>query len=155
MAPSQGYVSQQKGGSEITKYVVRKENIKGVRGFRLLKGLGTPTEIQQELQNMIDVLLDRVDSPVDPDNPLALMTVANAYLARAREIEFLILGLERTGEIKRTPRAVDTSKADPYYKLRTGELQSFIEIAEKAVEEGSRRLSAEQLVYDRSVRGLG
>lgn len=140
----------------MTKYTIKKESTKinGVRGITLPVGLGTPSEINKELQHMIGVLLDRVDSPVDNRDPLALMRVANAYLARAREIEFLILTLEREGTVKRTPRTIDMNKADPYYTLRTGELQSFISIAEKAVDEGSRRLSAAQLQHDRTVRGL-
>ena len=145
--------SRQRNGSEMPKYVL-KDKINGVRGFSLPIGLGTPEEINKELASMIDVLLDRVESPVDNRDPLALMKVANGYLARAREIEFLILTLEREGKVKKTPRAIDTSKSDPYYTLRTGELQSFIAIAEKAVDEGSRRLSAAQLQHDRTVRGL-
>lgn len=145
--------SQPRNGSDMPKYVL-KEKVNGVRGFVLPAGLGTPQEINKELSSMIDVLLDRVESPVDNRDPLALMRVANGYLARAREIEFLILAREREGTTKRTPRTVDMSKADPYYTLRTGELQSFIAIAEKAVDEGSRRLSAAQLQHDREVRGL-
>ena len=137
----------------MTKYIIKK-TIKGVRGFQVPDGLGTVDEIEAELSSMIDVLLDRVDSPVDNNKPLALMTVANAYLARAREIKFRILSLERRGVVKKTPRSVDVTKTDSYYALRVGELETFIELAKEAVDEGSRRLSAAQLLHEREIRGL-
>lgn len=98
---------------------------------------------------MIDVLLDRVVAPMDNDNPLALMTVANAYFARASEISFLIHAMEREGLVK-----TGRGSGDEYYKFRTGELADFLELAKRSIDEGSRRLSAAQLEHDRQVRGL-
>lgn len=136
-------------GVSVSKYVLKDKGKE-----EKIVGLGTPDELSDECQSMIDVLLDRTKSPVDNGSPLGLLTVANAYLARAREMEFLIYRLEREGVVRRTPRSVDMAKADPYYTFRTGELAAFIQIAEKAVELGSRRLTAARLEFDRSVRGL-
>jgi hypothetical protein len=125
-----------------------------LRGIKLPTGLGSVEELHNELQNMIDVLLDRARTPVDNNDPLALMKIANAYYARAMEIAFLIHTLERKGIVKRTPRVTDMTKADPYYIFRTGELDTFIKLAERSIDEGSRRLSAVQLEHNRHVRGL-
>jgi hypothetical protein len=103
---------------------------------------------------MIKSLLDITKVPADNSNPMELLNKANAYLARGREMEFIIYRLEREGVVRRTPRTVDMSKADPYYTFRTGELATFIEMAEKSVELGSRRLTFARLEFDRSVRGL-
>lgn len=120
-----------------------------LRGIDLPNGLGTIDELHAELQSMINVLLDRVPAPVDNNNPLGLMTVANAYFARASEMAILIYAMERDGRVK-GGRGSD----DPYHLFRTGELNVFMEMAKKSVDEGSRRLSAAQLEHDRTVRGL-
>ena len=98
---------------------------------------------------MINVLLDRNQAPVDNDNPLALMTVANAYFARASEMVFLIHAMEREGLVKG-----GRGSKDEYHMFRTGELAVFLELAKRSIDEGSRRLSAAQLEHERQTRGL-
>ena len=103
-------------------------------------GLGLPVvdELWKELQGYIDILLGRKAPPVDSPY-LALAEVATAYYCRAQEIDATIHSGERSGDIV---------KGSPYYKFRTGELRSFIELAKKAAELGSRRLTQERLIHD-------
>ena len=63
--------------------------------------------------------------------------MAAAYYSRAREIEQLIYFGEQDGSI---------SRGSQYYKLRTGALGSFIQMASKLYDLGSRRLTQEQLL---------
>jgi len=99
-------------------------------------GLPTVDRINREIEEYTDVLLGRVDPPVDSPY-LQLMEVAAAYYARARELEILIFEGEQNGSIK---------KGDPHYRVRTGQLNSFIEMARKMFDLGSRRLTQEQLI---------
>jgi hypothetical protein len=99
---------------------------------------GDPDVLWDEIHGYIDVLLGRVDPPIESPY-LALQEVATAYYARALEIDALIHEAERMGRVFRGHRL---------YKFRTGELRSFIEIARKAADLGSRRLSQEQLLAD-------
>ena len=101
-------------------------------------GLKPVDELWSELETYMDVLLGRVASPVVSPY-LSLSEVATAYYARAREIEARIHSGERSGIIVR---------GSPYYKFRTGELRSFIELSKKVAELGSRRLSQERLLFD-------
>lgn len=79
---------------------------------------------------MRDILMGREDSPVTGD--LALMEVADAFFARACEMEQIILRGEREGKITR---------GSALYKFRTQELRSFKELAAAASNLGSRRLT--------------
>lgn len=79
------------------------------------------------------------------DSPyLSMAEVAAAYHGRAREIEMLI----HIGEDNRQIR-----RGDPYYKFRTGTLRSFIELARKSYDLGSRRLSQEDLITRQRLEG--
>ncbi len=98
--------------------------------------LPDPGEIEDELLQYCDVLLGRVDPPVDSPY-LALAEIATAYYARALEIDMLIYMEERIGSVGR---------GNPLYKIRTGSLRSFIELSKKMAELGSRRLTQEQLL---------
>lgn len=80
---------------------------------------------------MLDVLLGREAPPIDM-GPGTLAEVANAYYARGKEIEMILLRHELNGEI---------SRGSVQAKFRTGELRSFIDIAKAAYELGSRRLT--------------
>jgi hypothetical protein len=100
------------------------------------EGLGTEEELTQEFLGYIDVLLGRVDSPIESPY-LGKMEVAAAYHTRAREVEMRILHAERTGKLP---------KDGPYTKFRTGSLRAFIEMAKREFELGSRRLSQEDLI---------
>ena len=71
--------------------------------------------------------------------------MATAYLARAYELDMLIHRAEASGDVRR---------GQPYYRLRTGSLRSFIDMARKMTDLGSRRLTQEDLL-SRQRRDLG
>lgn len=100
-------------------------------------GLPGVNDLWDEIAEYIDILLGRKESPVDSPY-LALAECATAYYARAQEIDALIHKGERSGDIL---------KGSPYYKFRTGELRSFIDLSKKVAELGSRRLTQEQLLH--------
>ena len=104
----------------------------------VLTKLGLPTiaEMEAEMDEMVDVLMGRVPSPIESPY-LAMQEVATAYYARGQEWDILIHRGELEGEIRR---------GSAYYKFRTGQLRSFLELAKKCAELGSRRLSQEQLL---------
>jgi hypothetical protein len=60
------------------------------------------------------------------------MECAEAFHARAKEMEMELLELEAEGAVPRGSRP---------YKFRTGYLRSFIELTSKTIELGSRRLT--------------
>ena len=103
----------------------------------LPEGLPTPDEIYEELQGYCDVLLGRKDSPVNSPY-LALAEVATVYYARALELDMQIHEAERSG---------DVIKGAAHYKIRVGALRSFIDMAKKMADLGSRRLTQEQILY--------
>lgn len=102
------------------------------------------SSLSEEIQDYVDVLLGRT---VPPENfgELTLAELASAYYGRAKEIEMYILRAEREGVVKR---------GQPYYKFRTGELRSFIELAANAFEMGSRRMSAAKMQAEMEARGM-
>ena len=102
----------------------------------LPEGLPSYEDIINELHEYCDVLLGRAEPPVESPY-LGLAEVAAAYYARAREIEQLIYEGENTDAIIRGSK---------YYRLRTGQLNSFIEMSKRLYDLGSRRLSQEQLI---------
>jgi hypothetical protein len=91
-----------------------------------------------ELHSYTQVLLGHDDSPVVSPY-LTLMEIATVYLARAYEIEMLIYEGEHTDAIP---------PGHLLRKLRTGPLQSFINMARKLADLGSRRLSQEQMLTE-------
>ena len=99
-------------------------------------GLPDVPVILSELHEYWDVLLGRVDPPVDSPY-LGLMECAVAYYSRAQEIDALIHEAEGTGAVK---------KSDPYYRVRVGPLRAFIEAARKHCDLGSRRLTQEDVI---------
>lgn len=109
---------------------------KRLRAFRLGAGLPSVGKLCDEIEAMRDVLLGREDPPVT--GTLALMETADAYYARAAEMEQLILKGERDGRITR-------NSPDKLYKFRTGELRSFKEMCSRATDLGSRRVTAENI----------
>jgi hypothetical protein len=112
-------------------------------GHRLIDievGLGLPSvdELWEEIRGYMDVILGRKDAPmVSPY--LGLAEASTAYYCRAQEIDALIHAAEREGAVMR---------GSALYRFRTGELRSFIELAKRASELGSRRLTQEQLLHD-------
>lgn len=94
--------------------------------------------MRDELDEMRDVLLGRKPPPVDA-GVMTLMEVADAYYARAKEMEQLIHRDESDGVVIRGSK---------HYKFRTGELRSFIELAKGACELGSRRVTKARMDFD-------
>lgn len=120
-----------------------------VRDVPLALGMPTLGELEEEFFGYTDVLLGRQEPPVD-NGPLTLLEVSNAYLGRALEVEMMILAAERDRAIL---------KSSPFAKFRTGELRSFITMATKCQDLGSRRLTwigmlAEAEATGREVPGL-
>jgi hypothetical protein len=113
------------------------QNSYGVRVFKIADR-GTLQSWYQELDEMRDVLLGRIQPPMS-NGIMTLMEVADAYYGRAKEIEQIIHRAESEGSVVRGSRT---------YKFRTGELRSFIEMAKGASELGSRRLTDARLEYD-------
>lgn len=104
--------------------------------MQLGEGLGKVADLSEEIKGYTNVLLGRVDPPMDA-GVATLMECADAYYARACEIDILIHEGEREFEI---------GKGDPLYKFRTGELRSFLELTKRAQEMGSRRITLAQLM---------
>jgi hypothetical protein len=109
-----------------------------VREIQTKEGLPPVEELEDELEGYMDVLMGRVQPPVDAGH-LTLMEVADAYFARACEIQYHILKAERAGAV---------FKGHSYYKFRTGELRSFLELTKRAADLGSRRLTQARLLHD-------
>lgn len=105
----------------------------------VLEGLPSVDDLQGELLDYADVLLGRADPPDGMDTVMDLMEVAAAYYARAKEIDMLIHWEEQQRRVIR---------GSPYYKFRTGQLRSFIEMAKLMADLGSRRLTMERLMFD-------
>lgn len=113
-----------------------------VRVISVAAGLPTIDELRAELDEYMDVLLGRLDAPLR--GVLALMETADMYYARATEINALIQRGEQDGTIVRT---------DPLVKFRTGELRSFRELASKAADLGSRRLTQHSVEVEQAKLG--
>lgn len=112
------------------------------RVISVAAGLPTIDELRAELDEYLDVLMGRLDAPVR--GVLALMETADMYYARATEINLLIQRGEQDGTIGRT---------DPLIKFRTGELRSFRELASKAADLGSRRLTQHSVEVEQAKLG--
>ena len=121
-----------------------RQSAKGIlRAIPLGKSLPNVTKMMEELQDMTDVLLGRKNPPINAGT-ITLMEVADAYFARASEMTMLIQKGEREGII---------GKGSNQYKFRTGELRTFLEMAKRAGELGSRRLTNMQLEFEMSATG--
>jgi hypothetical protein len=109
-----------------------------VMDIQIAAGLPHVNELSDELQHMTNVILGRLDSPLDSPY-LALMEVATAYYCRGQEIDMLIHEAERKQIVE---------KGSDLAKFRTGELRAFLEMSKRAAELGSRRLTQEVLLSD-------
>lgn len=114
-----------------------------LRAVPLGEGVPPISSMVEELQDMTDVLLGREQPPIDAGH-LTLMEVADAYFARASEMTMLLQQAEREGTV---------TKGSAHYKFRTGELRTFLELARRASELGSRRLTEEQLLWEMQQHG--
>lgn len=106
-----------------------------LRAIRLGDGLPPIPKMMEEIADMADVLMGRVDPPVH-QGVITLMETADAYFARASEMTMLLQQAEREGTVLRGSAA---------YKFRTGELRTFMELAKRAADLGSRRITVEQM----------
>ena len=114
-----------------------------LRAVHLGEGVPSIPEMNGELLDMVNILLGREDAPVN-HGTLTLMEIADAYYARASEMTMLLQKAEREGTITR---------GSAHYKFRTVELRTFMEMAKRAADLGSRRLTEEQLAFERSRLG--
>jgi len=96
-------------------------------------------DLSDELKEYVDIILGREPAPIETVGYLALGELATAYYSRGKEIEMLIHEAERKGVVVR---------GSQLYQFRTGELRSFLEMAKRAAELGSRRLTQEQLLFE-------
>jgi hypothetical protein len=118
------------------RFSVKRSFVQRLTDVPVNSGLPSVDELKDELLAYCDVLLGRTDPPVD-HGVMTLMEVADAYFARASEIEMLIHEQERQGNVVR---------GSDHYKFRTGALRSFLDMSKKAAERGSRRLTHETLL---------
>lgn len=91
-----------------------------------------------ELSDYVDILMGRKPPPIDR-GVLTLMECAEAFHARAKEIEMELLEMEAQGAVLKGTRP---------YKFRVGYLRSFIELVEKTIALGSRRVTYAQYEYE-------
>lgn len=125
-----------KPGTAKPKVTRDKQSATGhLRAVAVGSGVPSITMMATELQDMTDVLLGRVEPPIDAGH-LTLYEIADAYYARAAEMTFLLQKAEREGTI---------TKGSAHYRFRTGELRTFLEMAKRAADLGSRRLTYESL----------
>lgn len=109
-------------------------------------GLPDIDEIQDELLEYSEVFLGKRTTPLETQSYLDLQEVAAAYRSRAMYLEQRIYMLEMDGTIHR---------GSPYYKLRTGQLRTFISMADMMFKLGSRRLSNEALLHEQRLDSEG
>ena len=118
---------------------------KSIRDIQVGMGLTDVEDLKDEIEGYWDVLLGRTPPPVEAGD-LTLMEIANAYYSRAMEVHALIHQAEREGGV---------FKGSQYYRFRTGELRDFIEVAKRAQELGSRRLTQARLEFDMEAQEAG
>lgn len=116
----------------------------GVRKFDVGRGIASVAALRAELLDMTDVLMGRAQSPFNDRRVDALMEVADAYYARAAEMTMRIQMMEGDGRVRR---------GDALYKFRTGELRTFMEMAKRASEVGSRRVTVKQMLLESERHG--
>lgn len=127
------------------QFVVGKA-VSTLRDVQVGTGLPSPEDLSSEFKGYMEVLVGRVPPPVD-NGVMTLMEVADAYFARAMEVTFLLHEAEREG-------APMHFKGSSYYQFRTGELRDFTDLAKRAADLGSRRLTQERLEFDAIKSGV-
>lgn len=101
-------------------------------------GLPEPGEIIDELLYYSEVLLGKEPPPYEGGGYLDMMEIAAAFRGRAMYLDQKILGEEQAGKVPR---------GHPYYRIRTGQLRTFIEMSKMMFDLGSRRLTHEDLLH--------
>lgn len=81
--------------------------------------------------------MGRIEPPIE-NGEMTLMEYANAVYSRALELTMMIQRAESDGQVL---------KGSKYYRLRTGELRTFTELALRAIDLGSRRVTWAQVEY--------
>lgn len=116
-----------------------------LRLFHVGDGLPSLPVLKAEVQDMWDVLLGRKEPPIPSRRVEALMEVADAYFARAMEI---------AAQIQRSEQEARLARGSEYTKFRTGELRTFAEVAKRAADLGSRRITVrgQQIESERTGR---
>lgn len=112
--------------------------MRSLRAFKIDSGQTDVEAMQAELDEYTMVLLGREEPPVSA-GVLTLMEYANAVYSRAMELTMQLQRAEASGEVLKGSRQ---------YKFRTGELRTFCEMAYKAIELGSRRVTMAKVEYD-------
>jgi hypothetical protein len=120
---------------------VKAQPRRSLRKFEVGSGLPALISLKAEFVDYWDILLGRAEPPFW-NGVATLMEVADAYYARAAEVTALIQEAER---LKMSTPA--------YTKFRTGSLRTFMEMAKRAADLGSRRITLEQMTYDRERLG--
>lgn len=113
--------------------------VSGIRHFGAPLPTSDIAKLRQELDDMTEVLMGRVDPPIPPENIGSLMEVANAYYSR---------GMEIAGRIQRMEAQGVVLKNSEMYRFRTGELRTFNDMAKAACELGSRRITVAAMEAD-------
>ena len=111
-----------------------------VRMFTIGTGFDVD-EMRDEIFGYVDILLGRVEPPIDV-GVLTLMELAEAYHARATEMEMVVHEAEADGKVARGSKA---------YRFRTGQLRSFQELCKRSMDLGSRRVTVDKM--EREERG--
>jgi len=111
-----------------------------LRSVHLNSGIPPISDLRKELDGYVEVLMGRVPPPIDNEE-MTLMEYANAVYSRAMELTMLLQRAESEGSVLKNSR---------YYKFRTGELRTFTELALRAIDLGSRRVTWAQLDYSMS-----
>lgn len=93
--------------------------------------------MQAELDEYTSILLGHAPPPIDRGD-MTLLEYANAVYSRAMELTMLLQRAEAAGVVV---------KGSKVYKFRTGELRTFVELAGRAVDLGSRRVTAAKMEY--------
>jgi hypothetical protein len=130
------------------KRVIRRHpQSRKLRAVKIGEGVPSIPDLHAELIEMTDVLLGRKEPPEGaPANIMALMEIADAYFARASELTMLLMEMERDGRVAR---------GSGHYRFRTGELRTFTEMAKRAAELGSRRITYMQMQMEAERTGRG
>ena len=111
-----------------------------LRSVHINSGIPSINELRKEIDGYIEVLLGRVPPPID-NGEMTLMEYSNAVYSRAMELTIILQRAEAEGSVLKNSR---------FYKFRTGELRTFTELALRAIDLGSRRVTWAQLDYSMS-----
>ena len=108
-----------------------------LRSVHINSGVPPIQDLRKEIDGYIEVLLGRVPPPID-NGEMTLMEYSNAVYSRAMELTIMLQRAEAEGSVLKNSR---------FYKFRTGELRTFTELALRAIDLGSRRVTWAKLDY--------